>query len=121
MIINDEEKNVFTQSVMGDTEGGGGVAVYVAHDEESGELDATFNELVEYFNNDKLVFISGMGENDGTTTYGWNILTIMQRVSYNQSVIYYARFTYFPFYDGSQHLETMLFAATDPDEKMMLD
>lgn len=121
MIINDEEKNAFTQSVMGDTEGGGGDAVYVAYDNETVRLDATFNELLEYHNNGKLVFSNGMSEDDGTTSYNWWILTMLQRVHNGSEVLYYALFSVYPFYEGSMHLETFFFAATDPDVKMMSD
>lgn len=125
MVINEEEKNAFTQSVMGDTEGGGGgeggAAVYVAYDNETGVLDATFNELVEYFNNGKLVFTSVMYEDDGTEYHNWWILTMLQRVPNGSSVSYLAYFTFFSFYDGAAHLGSFVLYTSDPDENMFAD
>ena len=122
MLINDEEKNAFTQSVMGDTEGGGGgAAVYVTYDTETATLDATFNELVEYFNDDKLVFTKGTSENDGEEYRNWGILTVLHRIPNGGGALYYAIFSSFPFYEGSSHLDALIFAATDPDVKMMPD
>ena len=122
MIINDEEKNAFTQSVMGDTEGGGGgSAVRIDFDTETGELGATFNELVEYFNNGKIMFISEMGENDGTTSYAWWILTSIRSVQNGASRLYYAEFSIFSIFEGDPRIDIIVFSATDPDEKMMPD
>lgn len=122
MIINDEEKNAFTQSVMGDTEGGGGgSAVRIDFDTETAELGATFNELVEYFNNGKIMFTSGMAENEGTTSYAWWILTSMKSVQNGASRLYYAEFSIFSISEGNPRIDIMVFSATDPDEKMMPD
>lgn len=101
--------------------GGGGSAIRITFDDDTGELNATFNELLQYFNDGKLVFLSGMGEDDGTTNYTWDILTRLQRVSYDSSLTYYAYFTFVSFYDGGSHLETFLLYSTDPDEKMIQD
>lgn len=125
MVINDEEKNAFTQSVMGDTEGGGGggSAVRIDIDNETGELGATFNELVEYFNNGKIIFTSGsgMGENEGTTIYSWYLLTSIRSVQNGASRLYYAEFSRFSIFESDPRIDIFVFAATDPDEKMMPD
>lgn len=121
MKINEEEKNAFTQSVIGDTEGGGGSAVRIDFDTETAELGATFNELVEYFNNGKIMFTSGMGENEGTTSYAWWILTSMKSVQNGASRLYYAEFSIFSVFEGNPRIDITVFVATDPDVKMMPD
>ena len=124
MVINEEEKNAFTQSVMGDTEcggGEGGSAVYVTYNRETATIDVTFNELVEYFNNGKLIFSNGINDDSGTTNYNWWVLTQLQRIVNGGSTTYVAIFSIFPLIEGTIRVDYFVFLASDPDEKMMAD
>ncbi len=121
MVINEEEKNAFTQSVMGDTEGGGGGSgnVYIEFDETS--INASFNDLLEYYNAGKLIFLKQFHDEEGETYYTPFMLTQMKRISYDSSLTFYAYFTSFPFYDGGVQPFAFIFISTDADENMMLE
>lgn len=122
MKINEEDKNAFTISVMGDTEGGGGgSAVYVEFDTEHGSINATFNELVQYYNDGKLVFTSVSDENNGVLSYTWGLLTKLKRTPNGQSITYEATITAFAIFDGDPVMQPTHFISNDPDETMIID
>lgn len=141
MVINDEEKNAFTQSVMGDTEviptiteadegkvltvaegeavwaeGGGGGVIHIIHDLETGKINATFNELLQHFNNGEIVLTNSSWDVEGQVLYFWNILTEMVQ----ESNAYFVYFTRFEFNDGGSNPYNEIYYATDPDEEMIM-
>ena len=97
--------------------GGGGGVIYVSRDLESGEINATFNELLQHFNNGEFVLTNNLwDDDDDQVIYVWNILTEMVQASN----AYYVYFTEFRFYNGGAHPYTEIFYAADPDEKMVI-
>ena len=101
--------------------GGGGNAVYINFDTGDGSIDASFNELLQYYNEGKFLFSSIMFEDEGATTYRWFMVTQLQRVSNDQSFTYIATLTAFGFAEGEPYMDPMFFIASDPDEKMVVE
>lgn len=104
------------------SEGGGGEgAIYIDFNADEMKLDASFNELLEYYNEGKLIFFKEFFDEEGETRYTPFMLTQMKRISYDQSLTFYAYFTAFPFYDGGVQPFAMPFISTDADEKMVFE
>jgi len=97
--------------------GGGGNAVYINFDTANGRIDASYNDLLQYYYDGKFIFSKDSYEDEGTTNYVWHILTQLK----DESTTFYAHFTAFYFYDGSPNPSNMIFYANDPDEKMLIE
>lgn len=111
MVINEEEKNAFTQSVMGDTEGGGGGgdAVHINYDAETLKIDKSYNDLLEYSNSGKMVFFIYAEEVEGELHVGLFPMFWLNSTSTGYSAIF-----------GSSD-SSFTFISNDPDEPMLND
>lgn len=72
MVINEEEKNAFTQSVMGDSEGGGGSAVSICEceiDFNTGEVEFLEKASVLYEQKKNGVLLAHFKMNVSETAY----------------------------------------------------
>ena len=102
-------------------EGGGGSGnIYLELDSGTGSIDASFNELQEYYNDGKLVLLKNVYDDGGTTHYEWYIMTEMRRVPDGASLTFYAYFSAFPFFEDGVHIYSLIFTSTDADENMVI-
>lgn len=145
MVINEEEKNAFTQSVMGDTDGGGlptiteddegkvltvadGSAVWAEGGGESPlvlieyapndmEINKSYNELKAYYEANKIVYFTST---EATSTKEYRYIYFLTELKH-EGDYYLAVFTTGSFGSGSWDPYVKLLSSLGPDDIMFID
>ena len=121
MIINDEEKNAFTQSVMGDSEGGGGGGesplVLIEYDPNDMEINKSYNELKAYYEANKIVYFTST---ETVSTKEYRYIYFLTELKHEDDY-YLAVFTTGSFGNGSWDAYVKLLSSLDPDDIMYID
>lgn len=100
--------------------GDSGIEVF-EFDMEEFKINKSYNQLLSYMNDGKLVMGVMTFEDDGNTFTTAYILTQLIRIPNDGAVLYEARLCSISYHDGGGRAEAIPLVAEDPDTPMLLD